>query len=640
MLNRSVTAVLLVLLALSAGVWAEEPAEPKTPSWQKITDSVWEFSAGLDNVYLLKSEDRGVLFGAGEPLALNGIEDTGVTQIEYIFLWNTRREQLRGLRELVAGLGAKFAYEPRIAAPNTQGKGDEEPENAMMERNREFWESRMWRMVAGQVTTNPNDLPFFTLKPALYYRIPAGAPNMQVTWGGYTIDIINTWSPHRKAHSFVFKADSITFAVSGRLVLEDGRFRHTVDIWSDEYADFYREYEVVPRFVEVLQQRYNVEMFLPELGSKMTSREATMSVEKAKARLSQLGHLHPTPIRMNSIAYPGIQRLEIEGVSHYIIVGGENHYFLVNAGFVDALNAIPEAIGPDAKVDGIFVTDCRDFHAVTATNLSESLAAPVIATPSAALILRDHLAVNYPKCLPRPVKDVREVADGTELNWRGAKLKFHDLGALGPGKQVMVMTTPGSRVLFLGDALVNHRRFPFPSPWYSPDMRPGTLQAILKKITDLQPTFVADDWGIVEWGENGLGFDRALEWAASLRRQLADMVHPSMQWLGIDPFWARFVPDSVTREFGEPIDVEVRVRNYGAVAVEVELSLVGEYLTIGAEWKQVVSVEAQQVVKIPVRFAISADCLWSATAVGLRAKTCGIDSVPSQIVVLRRETEK
>ncbi len=440
--------VVLVILALlvCAPAWSEDQPQKSTGKWSKISGRVWVFSAGLDNVYLLTSEEHGVLFGAGEPLALNGIEQTGVTRIEYIFLWNARREQLRGLQALVRGLAEKFGYEPRVAAPNTRSKGDEEPENAMLEQNREYWSSRLWRLVAGQVTSNPNDMPFFTLKPSLYYRIPVGQPNMQVSWGGCTIDIVNTWSPHRKAHSFVFEADGVRWAITGRLVLEDGRFRHTVDIWSDEYADFSREYSEVPRAVDALVSRYRADIFLPELGGKMTAKEALLSVERAKTRLSVLQRLHPTPIRMNSVAYPGIQRIEVEGVSHYIINGGDQHYFVVNSGFVEALNAIPEAVGPEGKVDGFFVTDCRDIHAVTATNLSESLNAPVIATPSAAYILRDQLAVNYPKCLPRPVRDVREVADGTELNWRGAKLKFVDLGQLGAGKQVMLMTTPGSQI--------------------------------------------------------------------------------------------------------------------------------------------------------------------------------------------------
>ncbi|GAB4150708.1 MAG: hypothetical protein Kow00107_01250 [Planctomycetota bacterium] len=631
----------VVLLMLGFSLLPTSSAEETNScgKWREISKSVWVFSRGLDNVYLLKSEDKGLLMGAGEPGAVEGIESTGIKRVEYIFLWNARREQVRGLQELVSSLSAKFGYTPKVACPSTEVKAEIQPENALLERSREFWEFKGWRFIAGHVTANPSDIPLFTLKPDLYFRRSADSPFMSVSWGGYVIKAVNTYTPHRRAHSFLFEADGRNYAVTGRLVLPDGFVRHVVDVWSDEYPDLPKAYSDAVESLRLLLEHFTVDVILPELGGPMSPKEALASHQLVLEKLKQLKSLFPIPVRMNDAVYPGIRKIEIEGVSHYIINGGGGHYLLVNAGFPDALERIPEELGDAGKLDAIFVTDVRDIHAVSSMTLSERMGCPVIGVPGTAAILRDPISVNFPKNIPRAAAYVKEFDESLIAEWRGAKLRFVDFNMLGAGKQAMLMETTGSRVLFIGDALVNHRRFPYPSPWYSPDLRPSALKSVVDKINGFKPTHVADDWGIVEWSEEYKP-QEAVEWAARLRKGLDQLVWPQMGIMGQDPFWARFLPDCSAVEWGATVETAVRLRNFTEKNLDLELCLTGEYLKDGGNWSEKLSLSAQQEAIIPLKFSIAENCPRTGTAVGLKVKWNGLDAIPCQMVLLQKGKAK
>lgn len=624
---------------LACIVQAEEPLQY---SFRPLTKSVSVFCAGQENTYLLRKDDRGVLFGASDVRVLEALKAAGLTRIEYVFLWNTRRDQVRALPEILDGCEEAFGHRPKVAAAKTI-KGDKEAENVTLERSREFWELNAWRIAAGNVTTIPSDIPLFSLKPDFYFQHGPAGP-MQVSWGGFTIDIVNTFSPHQHAYSFVLDDDK-TVAISGRVVLKGGVRKRLFDFWTMVDRNFEDNLSYVEKNLEWFGIR-RVELVLPEFGREMSLGEAEESFELLEKRIKTIGEMYPTTVRMTGDVYPGVRSIDLER-DCYVINGGDKHFFLVNPGYPPALESLAEEFGaekyeniPDhATIDHIFTTDCRDIHNVCAPPIMDATGAKMVATPYTARILATPRKYIFPNNSTKPTSKVKVVRHGESFSWRGAEFSLYELPQLGVGHQIMLMKTTGARVLFIGDALVNLRRFPFASPFISPDLRQESLERAVKLIAELQPTHIIDDWGIIPIDEP-LDISRPMKWLRKYRALVLSLVPEQYGYRSVDPFWIRTVPDAQQAVWGTKVESVIQVRNFSDEELELELSLRGDGLKQGSDWSKELVLKPREVVRVPFTCTIDSEFDRSATCVAIGVTIDGFTTWPSQLILLGVEPLK
>ncbi|MFA4986051.1 MAG: MBL fold metallo-hydrolase [Candidatus Brocadiia bacterium] len=632
------TAIFLLLATFAACLLPAYCEEAQKGSWTQILPNLLRFNAGGDNVYLLKSGERGLMFGASEPAVLSRLDETGVKKVDWCFLWNARRDQVTALPAIVSrGI--------MIGAPSTMTKGDRPPENALLTYNQELWSGFTWRYNAGQVTVDPADIPLFTIKPDYVFPLPKEPPPRDytpVTWADKTINVFRTITPDRRAMSFVFDVDGKKVAVTGQLLFDGGRFRRLTDIWQMEFWN--NEYKPLIDAIPPIEQSVRrlcaegVELFLPESGEYFDASAARDNIDKMLKRAASLKELLDDPSLESEEArgkavVPGVSKYDFTGAT-YIINGGDDTYFVVNAGYPPALESIPAEMGAKAKVQWIFVTDCRDKHSVSAPLLAKNIEAKLIAAPTAAKYLRNPLQYQFPKNSLHEVFDgVSEVADGGEIVWRGARMQFFDLPELGGGRQMMLMITPGSRVLFLGDALVNLRRFPFTQPYYSFDLRESAIKHVLDLIAGLKPTHIADDWGIKEIKPE-TDLYAAMAWYRKFNAAALDLVNHPADGSKLDPFWCRPVPDMIVSQFGAVLAAAVKLRNYSDAPMKGVLSLRGEFLAFGKDLKIPFEIEPLGDKTIPVEFSIDAAYGNSGTAVGVVINRNGREEMPTQFIVM------
>ncbi len=609
--------LLSFLLALAAA-----RAEDRPSHWTPLAPGLYLYNSGGDNLYLLERDGAAVIFGASDASILDELDEIGVKNVEWCFAWNTRREQVAALPEFKRrGI--------RIGLPDTSFKVADPPVNHPVEKSREFWESNAWRLISGNVSVQPEDIPLFSMKADFIFKPRPGEPWLRIDWHGLMIDVFRVFTPHRRAVAFIFDAGDARYAVTGRLLLPGGRVRRLCDVWRREYDDLESARKDIESSVRLLLDKGKVKCFLPEVGPPMQVNEIEDSLSLLGKRLSALASLSPRAERVRDAIVPGVRKYFFEGAS-YLVWGGEGHYLLVNAGFPPALDMLPSEVG-DGKLDYVFVTDCRDIHAASVPSLSERMNAPVLAAPSVETILARPRAWNFPKNTIRPVSSVAAVREGQVLHWRGADLEFHELPELGAGHQMMLMVTPGARLLFLGDALIELRRFPFANPYYSCDFRPPALERITSLIASLKPTHIADDQGIRELKEP---FDPAppLAWAAEWRKRVADLLWPPPDMSRADPFWIKPLPDFLTARWGEPVSASVRVRNYSDSPLALTLSLSCDQLS-DASWKKSLELGPWEEAVVPVSFTVRKDCPFSGVGVGIAALVRGRPSVPTQFIV-------
>ena len=343
------------------------------------------------------------------------------------------------------------------------------------------------------------------------------------------------------------------------------------------------------------------------------------------------------PAQLPPLSLPGIKQVNYDRIewANYIIDGGNGHAIVINGGYPPAGTEIPKLIGAGTKVDYVFPTDCRDIHVISVPGLVETFGSMAITCETAGGILRNPFYFNFPlNSLMRKTEAVEIVDDGQVMDWCGKKLHFYDLPGLGAGRQMMLYETLTMRVLFLGDALIELKRFPFASPFYSCDIRDIYLRRVINLIKKLKPTYIADDWGIRPVKSES-SFDAALKWASKFRERAGDVLCEPVDLRRADPGWCMPIPNSYKAKWGTRLFAKVRLRNYNDYNLKMKISLVGEYLDKGSGWGVVIELAPYEQVTLPVEFSVRADCPRTGTAIGIRIEEKGYACVPNQFILMQ-----
>lgn len=624
-MKKQILSVLILALFVSASMLSF--AEEKESPWKEISQNLFRYTKNGENTYFLKSGDKAVMFGATTAEPLDSLDKINVSKVEWCFLWNARRSQVMGLPQ-IAAKGV------RIAAPDTAYRESEAPENHFLQRSSEYWEMKTWFMNTGTVHSQPDDMPLFTIKPNFVMRKKQGDPFLRITWKEHLIDAIPVATPHRRAVAFVIDVNDKRVCISGRMILKGGKFRNLTDIWRDEYDRFEKSYSEVDNSVTQLIKYARVEQFYPETGEPISSNEAVEYLSMAKARLQKLADLFPEPSKVTDDSVAGITKFTFKGAS-YTVHGGDNHYLIVNAGFPPAIEMLTSEIGKGKKCDFVFPTDARDIHSVSVPSLAEDLGAEIIACGQSARIFRNPKAYLFPKNCNRPMKSLRFVEDGATIAWRGNLLHFQDLPELGAAKQMMLYESGEIRVLFLGDALIDMRRFPIANPYYGVDIREESLRKVISKIRALKPTHIADDSGLRKLPE-AYSLDMPMKWFSEYRDRIAEnlLVY---DYRNADPLWCRPVPNVFRQPWGVRCIGEIVVRNPNNFDISLKLTLTGKYLKEGADWWTEMTVPAQNFVVVPVEFTVEPGEGVRGTAVGIKVEENGVTSIPTQFILTTAE---
>jgi hypothetical protein len=458
-----------------------------------------------------------------------------------------------------------------------------------------------------------------------------------VKWGDYIIESYRSYSPDYRSMSYVFTADDIKYAVIGRLLLPEGRLRNIKDMWSKEfwYSDNKPVLEGLPRIESSVKrlQSIGVAKFLPEIGEPYSSEAAKANYDLLSSRMLKIHELLEKPVAPEDDVVPGITRMQFESAS-YIINGGNNKYFVVNAGYSSSSEKILAEYNGDSRIEWIFPTDCRDLHALLVDDLAQNSGGKIICCSTAADILRNPMFYQFPKNLPKGATNTLSIKDGYSMKWCGAEVSFHDLPGMGAGRQMMLFATPGSRVLFVGDVITTKNRLGFTHIHYGIDLRKSTIEAFIAKLKMLKPTHIANDWGIHKVTPDD--FNRVSEWTDRLRDVLLDSVIPAGDYSRVDPYWVRAVPDVIKSEWGIILPVKVRIRNYTGKEMTGTIRLRGEYLGNAPEVPIPFRIEADSDAIVQMQFSILSECIRDGAAVGVEITCNGKTETPTQFIVLRK----
>lgn len=249
-----------------------------------------------------------------------------------------------------------------------------------------------------------------------------------------------------------------------------------------------------------------------------------------------------------------------------LLISDSGGAFLLDCGYQRVIDAVRDLItqGVIEKVEGIFVTHYHDDHTDMVQAAAEVFGCPVYATKEYADVLTHPGAWHLPAMTANPIRNIKVVNDGHQMQWHEFQLTFHFF----PGQTyyhgaLMAEKPEQVPIFFVGDAFapsglddycVLNRNLVHDDSGYL---------LCLKKLRGIGRPF----WLVNEHIPFVFRFSQQeLDYLESRYRQRISVMKELFPWddpnYGIDEQWAVMYPRGQTAAANRNVSIEVRITNH------------------------------------------------------------------------------
>ncbi len=533
---------------------------------QQLSENLFRF-VDTCNVYVLRDGREAVVvdFGAGD--VLDALSEIGVERVSDVLMTHHHRDQAQGLPRAVEA-GA------RIWVPGAEVE--------LFTAVEHHWQSRnLWNNynVREDRFTIAESIPVAGTLPEYRTTWFGGRPFIVVPLPGHTVGSVG----------FLTRIDGRRLAFTGDLLAAPGKlWSLAATQWS--YAGAEGLAATTLSLLDVQDRRPDV--LLPSHGQVMNDVDAAINllVGRLKKLLALRGeHLdvierrnrpsdHVLPHRLyNRTAHSMTYVLLSDSGKALLIDYGYDQYYGIPAGsdrasrrpWLYTMPVLRKMYGV-SKIDVVIPTHYHDDHVAGFNLLREVEGTQVWAGANCADVLADPSYHDLPCLWYEPVQVDRIIPLGQPFRWEEHELTLHPLPGHTLHAVAVEATVDGTRVLATGD---QHGEDGWLNYVYQNRFRIGDYRTTGELYLRLKPELLlTGHWGPVRVGDGFL--EDLLERGAQLERLHKDLLPLESTDFDAEGFAAWIRPYQTEVAEGEPVSLEVEVRNPCPSAEDVTVTIV------------------------------------------------------------------
>jgi len=530
------------------------------------------------NVYVLKDKDRALLIDFGSGHVLTQLGQMGVTRVDAILHTHHHRDQCQGdARAVARGIP--------IHVPAHERHLFEDAEN--------FWRNRRVNhlyAVRNDFLTVTRDLPV------------AGALRdyEEFRWGPYAFLIYPTPGHTVGSISLVGPVDGKKVAFTGDLIHSPGK---VITLYDLQYQ--YATSDGVDCAIWSLTKipELGVELVCPSHGEPMNNPAEGLKdlVGKLKGwyqsyRFGGQGGGLTVENKSHAVS-PHLICAPQATSTFYAIISDSGKALFVDYGAASGnfINAFTNAVSvqdrirfvehtiPELRaryglksIDVVIPSHMHDDHINGFSHLTRRFGTKVWCYENMVDVLQNPRGYNLGCILPEPIKVDRSFRHGETFKWEEFEFTIHHSPGHTEYQMAMFVNLDGKRVAFTGDNF-----FPFGPPgpghllhnvifrnWVENDSHLKSIRTIMEH----EPTLVAPGHGgpYVAGKEDWEDLERRLE---KQQQYFSAVIADPDSNFGLNPSWIRLYPYQLLAKVGTSSTLELRVRNYRAKPMQLEVEL-------------------------------------------------------------------
>lgn len=542
---------------------------------EKLSDNLFRIEDTC-NVYVIRDGRRALLidFGAGKVLGL--LPELGLAQVDWILHTHHHRDQCQGDR-LAAERGIP------IAVPEYEHHLFTDVEN--------FWRNRR---VFHEGYETRND--YFSLTAS----VPVAAKLRDYenfAWGGRHFFVLPTPGHTLGSVTLLVEVDGRKVAFTGDLLHGPGKVLTLYDMQLH-----YGNYEGVDFSVYSLESvlREKPALVCPSHGAPLP--EPEKALRQTQQRLAEFYRfatgLTPTIEHQPFAFSPHLIVSSRTSSTFYAIVSDRGKAMLVDYGFPSAhfaehlvkvtavndrarflehnLEALHSRFGVKS-IDVAVPTHANDDHYCGFPYLIRRYGARIWCLESMVEIFENPWSHRLGCILPEPFRVDRAFRDGETFRWEEYEFTITHNPGHAEHQLALFVTIDGRKIGFTGDAYSHSPDFPTPDgslrirPVFLNHFESDSYQKSMRNLRKHRPEILAPGHGRpFPLTEAMLEATQALiDGHARFYRDL--IADPDCDF-GLDATWVKIVPYQMVMRAGEAAPAEIRVRNYRARPMQVEVS--------------------------------------------------------------------
>jgi len=522
-------------------------------------------------VYVLTSGERAVLVDLGGGAVLDAVGELGVQKIDWVLFTHHHRDQCSGHRLL--------PRDARIAAPAREVHAFADVER--------FWQTAP--------VYDQYDCTGLHNVVAQDVRVDLALEDGGVLeWEDLRIETLPAPGHTKGSVSYAVEVDGLVFAFTGDLIHSSGK------VWTVHDLNWW--YGGVEGYRSALTSAAAVRRRMPDRLAPSHG-ELIDDPTPALAALEESLLTHLRCITRPALPGPPADefvtgRFELIGeslvaVTHtcanfYVLLGdsGEalffdygfagEHHFKAGFRFVEhSLDILRERFGV-RRPAVVVPTHYHDDHVAGIGFLRQHFDTEVWAYDGFADLLERPWRYRVPCLWPEPARISRRIQDGDTIEWGGARLEVHRAPGHTWYAAAFLGEVGGCRVAVAGDAVAQDLNGGLwgGGPVYRNRVGIGDFSTTADVLLEYEPELLLTGHrGVVPVSRSDLeGFASwAREYSKTVARLLPD---PSSAAFQLDPDLVRVLPYQAEGRPGEPVDLEVEVRNPFGAAVDAAVRLV------------------------------------------------------------------
>ncbi|MFC1734553.1 MBL fold metallo-hydrolase [Candidatus Hydrogenedentota bacterium] len=224
------------------------------------------------------------------------------------------------------------------------------------------------------------------------------------------------------------------------------------------------------------------------------------------------------------------------------------------------------------KISACAPTHFHSDHVGGEFYMTNELKAELWAHEKMADVLDNPFGHELPWHIKWPLKVERTIKEGEKVKWNEYELQFFWQPGHTRYAQGIFFEVDGKRVAVCGDNILGSEAG---TPGYITPFNRSGVQALsetVARVKKFKPDWVVGGHSYV-CDDPSAGLEKLAKWAQDMTVALQKLVAlPSVKAM-FDPYWARFYPYSARLKSGKEIPLSVKVTNYFAESMDVELSV-------------------------------------------------------------------
>jgi len=529
---------------------------PPTGQFEQISESLFRL-ADCCNVYVIRDGDSALLVDFGSGRVMEHLQEIGVSSIEKVLVTHHQRDQVQGLSNLKSK-----SFEILVPAE----------ESYLFDAVEEFWNDI-------QMNHSFNCRGDYNSLGRNIKVDRAVSGGQEISWAGGTVRVLDTPGNTPGSVSYVAEVDGRKIVFSGDLISGKGKVTNWYDLhW--RYYGFTTGIDASDQSFERVKLE-EPDWLAPSHGALIENPEEAMA---SNSRIYE--RLRPM-LKPNELHKPSndirqiLPHLFFLGGNSYVILSESGKAFVYDIGWdwpgdvsMERLKKFKEEMNI-SSIDAVTFSHHHGDHKNRLPDLFRQDNPEVWVFENMVDVFENPTRYRIPG-RPLGIYADRILRDNEKVEWEEYTMEFTAFPSQLQYHQALFTVIDGKKVMFTGDGSwkpinpdLSMNGPVIPHQDYFLD---GGYITSTRKLLEFLPDIICPSH-TEEYYPTREELEGFHNWSLELREVMTKLIDQPDPGFGMDARWCHFYPYRLVVDSGEPVEFELRVRNYLYIPAEVEIEL-------------------------------------------------------------------